>query len=117
MQDEPIRTPLDPERFAELKTYYDADELAVLVGVYLETTPESVAALRAAADDGDLPGLREAAHRLRGGSLALGALRLAEAAGAVERANAEGAPGPVEAVEAAWRELRDALFAELGGGG
>jgi HPt (histidine-containing phosphotransfer) domain-containing protein len=63
-----------------------------LVGSFLQTTPEQVAAVEDARDSRDPDALAAAAHRLRGGCLAVGALPLSHAAGEVEQLVREGRP-------------------------
>ncbi|MCB9705436.1 MAG: response regulator [Myxococcales bacterium] len=58
--------------------------------LYLDGLDKQIAAIRAAADDGDLTALRSAAHRLRGASAQLGISEFARLCGVLESAAAAG---------------------------
>jgi CheY-like chemotaxis protein len=61
-----------------------ADLFAELGQIFLETTPEEIAQLRAAAAAADADTLRAVAHSLKGAALSLAATRLAALAGGLE---------------------------------
>jgi two-component system sensor histidine kinase/response regulator len=80
----------------------DAVLLAELTRLFLEFCPVSVAAIKAAIDDGDALALRKAAHAMRGAAANLSAGALSEAAQTLERL---GAHSRLEPAAAAWRQL------------
>jgi CheY-like chemotaxis protein len=105
---------LDAERLGELVSDFDAETARAIMTTFLDTTPELVEALGAAARAGDGAAAAAAAHKLRGGCLAIGAAMLADAAASVERAGRQDAAQPVLAagavdVEEAWSATRVAL--------
>ena len=57
-----------------------------LIGIYLETSPEHVGALRSAAEAGDLDAISNHTHTLRSSSVTVGAVRLGELCRLAERA-------------------------------
>jgi signal transduction histidine kinase/CheY-like chemotaxis protein len=89
---------------------------ARLLRVSLRSLPETMDAVREAAGGPDLPALREAAHKLKGGTLALGATPLSEAARALEMAAREKrgdeVPALLEGLEARFDEALEALRRE-----
>jgi len=80
---------------------------------FLEHGHDEISEMRQLIEAGDLTGLQAAAHKLRGASLTLGALRLGELLQQVEDASVD-APDAVaamfEAVAASFAELREALL-------
>ena len=80
----------------------DQDLMRDVVRLFLEDCPVRLAAIRAAIIAGDMDGLRNAAHALRGAAGTLSASGLVEAASVLERIGAE---KRTEAVEAAWKTL------------
>ena len=122
---EEIDGALDSARFAELAYDLGPDGAHELVREFLHLTPASVAELRDAAEAGDAEALARAAHRLRGGCLSIGAMHLALACGAAERAvrahagpgeeagAADGLDAHADAVDRAWQATRIALLRTL----
>ncbi len=88
-----------------------------VVETFLERTPPVITALRDAAARADAPGLRRAAHMIKGTSAILGASELAEQCAEIERAGRTGsvadAGSRVTAVEASYRTIAAALKAEI----
>jgi signal transduction histidine kinase/DNA-binding response OmpR family regulator/HPt (histidine-containing phosphotransfer) domain-containing protein len=76
--------------------------LRSVVRVFLDDLPGRLRAIQGALDRGDLDAIRRAAHALKGSSSNLSAIRLAEAALALERAAAE---GRTDAFDNVWRAL------------
>ena len=81
---------LDPERFAALRKDFPGDDLADILRTFAELTAKTVADVAEGAASRDAARTREAAHKLRGGCLAVGALRLARTAGELEEATLGG---------------------------
>lgn len=71
--------------------------LDAMEATFLRATPEDFAELARAAEAGDLPGVRLYAHRVKGNAAGVGALRLSQAAQAMESASVSGiVPGKME---------------------
>ncbi len=90
---------VDDARLAELREDW-GDLLDQLVDLVEQTTPESVADLRAAVAAGDPAALGRAAHRLKGSCQNVGATRLALACRALEETSATATAADVDALEA-----------------
>ncbi|MEA2340442.1 MAG: two-component system, sensor histidine kinase and response regulator [Solirubrobacteraceae bacterium] len=110
---------LDAARFAEMAEDFGPQDLHELVHAFLDTTPGHLAEVRVAAKDRDATRLRTAAHKLRGGCLAVGALPLATSAGELEQLAADGAfDERLDVALATLRrrmdQVREALVAEVG---
>jgi HPt (histidine-containing phosphotransfer) domain-containing protein len=88
----------------------DPDFVDELVDVYLADAPRQAVAVRAAFDAGDPAGLVRPAHTLKGTSLNLGGVRVAEIARSIEE---RGRAGTLDGVDALLADL-DAAAAELG---
>ena len=80
---------IDEEVLEELRSML-GDEVQHLVEVFLEDTPKLLARLEVAASEGDMDGLRDAAHSLKSSSANLGAMLLSAAARRVEQGAREG---------------------------
>jgi len=116
---------LDHVRFGELAYDLGPEDAQDLVHEFLSLTPASIAQLREAAETDDGEALARAAHRLRGGCLSLGALHLALACAAAERAvrshardgeeagAADGLDAHADAIDRAWQATRIALLRTL----
>ena len=105
---------LDHARFAEMAEDFGPEDLRDLVHAFLDTTPAHLSDVVDAAAERDGERLRAAAHKLRGGCLAVGALSLATAAGELEQLAAEGAfDGRLDAAVATLRRRMDAVRAAL----
>ena len=107
---------LDPERFGELRDDFSEADLKALLGSFLDLTPGTVDELVLGAAAWDAGATRAAAHKLRGGCLAIGVLRLARTSGELERLALGDALAGDPAVLVArareeWRELQVALRA------
>jgi CheY-like chemotaxis protein len=80
----------------------DGDLMTDVIRVFVEDLPERLAAIKNAATDRNAGALRAAAHALKGAAGNLSAIRLAEAAGVLERI---GTGAHMDAADAAWRQL------------
>ena len=78
--------PLDPAVLAAL-TGGDAGETRELLIEFLDSTGNDLAAVEAARNGGDLPGIAREAHKLKGASRMVGALELDQCAGRLEDAS------------------------------
>ncbi|MCO5168310.1 MAG: Hpt domain-containing protein [Planctomycetes bacterium] len=65
--------PIDAAVIDELRAILDDDAVAELFLLYLDDAPRTLAALSEAAGRGDAPGVRAAAHRLKGAAAGVGA--------------------------------------------
>ncbi len=119
---EEIDGALDHERFGELARDLGPEGTQVLVREFLHLTPAGIAEIRDAAEAGDAGTLARAAHRVRGGCLALGAMHLAAACSAAEKAGggasgqgevSDGLDAHADAVDRAWQATRLALLRTL----
>jgi HPt (histidine-containing phosphotransfer) domain-containing protein len=93
--------PVDREALLERRGG-DAELLADVTRLFLESCPAGVSAIKAAIDDHDAGGLRTTAHALRGAAANLSAGALCDAAETLEQL---GAQSRLEPAEAAWRQL------------
>ena len=91
--------------------------LGKVIEVYLTTTPRLLTAMRTGMEERDSEAVRQAAHSLKSASANLGATELAELCRVIEgQARAGGCPEPgaeLEALEAAFQQVRQDLEAEL----
>lgn len=79
-----VAAAIDAERFGEMEEDFSPEDVKELVAAFLDTTPDHVADVLRAGERRDGEELRAAAHKLKGGCLAVGALPLARAATRVE---------------------------------
>ncbi len=86
---------------------------AKVAGLFLGDLPRRLSSLQQSVQTGARLATKEEAHRLRGSSVSIGALGLAEALGALELAEASEARGALARVEAEAEAVRLALVAEL----
>lgn len=100
---------------ARLKRFHaeHPELVSELVELFATTTPPILDELRRAASDENRAVLGRSAHQLRGGSLNVGANRLAELAHEIEIAQST-TPAQLEALERVFEETRDALRAAIG---
>ncbi len=107
--------PIDRAVFDQLRALQAEDELRELVNLYLDYTPQLLAAQRDALARGDAPALQRAAHTLKGSSASLGATALAALCQEIEtRARADtltGAADLLTQAEGEFARVRDALAA------
>jgi two-component system sensor histidine kinase/response regulator len=109
---------IDDQRFAEMEEDLSADDVREIVSAFLETTPEYVEVCMRAGQTRDGDALRAAAHRLKGGCMAVGAMGLARSAARLEELVLAGAlDGRTDAalrdLQRAWRATEHALRARL----
>jgi two-component system sensor histidine kinase/response regulator len=101
----PARTrsvpPVDTEALLE-RLGGDAELLADVSRLFLESCPAEVSAIKAAIDGNDAVGLRTSAHKLKGAAANLSAGALFDAAQTLERLGEE---SRLEPAQAAWRRL------------
>lgn len=103
---------IDEGRYAELLTAFGPDGAAELVTAWLDGTPAQIADIVQTRDAAVLDGLARSAHKLRGGSLMVGAAELERVAGVVERAARDGVIAPEAAlIESVWDATASALRA------
>jgi HPt (histidine-containing phosphotransfer) domain-containing protein len=102
---------IDESRIEGFRRDYP-DMARQLVTLFADTTPPLLAELRDAAARGDGPAAAQAAHKLKGSSQNVGALRMAEIAMRLEQGDLD--VGTVDALDAAYARTLDALRA--GGG-
>lgn len=93
----------------------DVDLFNQIIQIYLEDSPELFASARRAVAEGDAPGLRRAAHSLKGLAATMSAANAVAAAFHLEQLGAAGelddAPGPLKQLELRLAELNAALQA------
>jgi len=65
--------PIDSDRLAQIRSIGRDGLLEEMIGLFLGETPDRIAEIRRAAEDGDDQALRMVAHTLKGSALALGA--------------------------------------------
>ena len=91
--------------------------LREVIRSFLDQTPSVLSALRDAAARADVPGIRRAAHMIKGTSSTLGARELSEQCAEIERVGQTGCIADVGshviAVEASYRTIEAALKAEI----
>jgi two-component system sensor histidine kinase/response regulator len=110
--DEP--DPIDEERFNDLAREFPADAVREVVVAFIDSTPSMIERIVLAAEGVDHQEIAGAAHRLRGGCLAVGAGTLNELAGELETLGRGEAPGAAlqaaaARLERAWMSTRRAL--------
>jgi HPt (histidine-containing phosphotransfer) domain-containing protein len=83
--------------------------LEELIQLFLEEAPQLVAAMREALEKGDMPGLRQSAHSMKGAASNFAAYATANAASQLEddakNSNAESAKASLSALEAVTERL------------
>ncbi len=111
-----VPPPLDFEQLRD-STLDDAAFGREITGVFIRQAQEQLAAMTGALAERDAGALRALAHRLKGGALALGALRVCAAAAALEEAAEAGALDTAESrlggVRSAFQEVRRILEAHF----
>lgn len=111
---------IDPEVWAALVALENAGEpgfLAALVREFLDTAGPRLDRLRAANARGDASAVEWEAHSLKGSCGSLGASGMVRLCEQLEHAGTAGsgdaARGTLDALDAEWRRVREALAAEL----
>lgn len=97
---------LNRDQLTELVQELGQGNVRELVRTFLDTTPALIADLRGSVSDTEQ--LRSAAHRLRGGALAIGASALAEVSGQLERGG-DAVDSALAELDSAWSSTADAL--------
>ena len=77
---------LDPDKLAELTSYYGAGFLAELAGLYVEDSQRLAALLEQGLRTGDREDVTRASHDLKSTSAQVGANRVSQAASDLEQA-------------------------------
>jgi HPt (histidine-containing phosphotransfer) domain-containing protein len=103
---------LDPNIISNIKVVsaeVNPDFLNELIEMYIVSAPRLITGIKSHAAEGDSSALEADAHRLRGSSLNLGALRMAEVCGLLEKKgredDREGLEPLVERLETDYGEL------------
>ena len=109
-------TVLDPKAIntmRELSAGVNENFIHEFIGLYLNGSDESVDIIRRSVESGDSGGLRAAAHKLRGSSLNIGALQVADICKTLEkkgkRSETAGLGDLVDRLEEAYASLRGEL--------
>lgn len=104
--------PLSPRVLAEIREVGGDTLVREVLEIFLERTPERLRAADEALDGGDLAAAAKAFHSLRSAAGTVGALRLAEHAGRLERLALGGGGDELgEALASLRREADEALAA------
>lgn len=108
---------LDPNRLTELRELADGDRafLDDLFATYIDQANEAIAALRSAFESSGRGAFSSAAHRLKGASLNVGAIRVAKTCQMIEVAMARELARPTsEQLSAIETDLNDTVAAFAG---
>lgn len=114
--------PIDPSVWAGLEALEAAGEpgfLPSLIREFLGSAPERIQALREACGSGDAAAVERGAHTFKGSCGMLGAAAMArrcEELEALGRGGSADGLAVVEALDAEWRAVREALESELSKG-
>jgi HPt (histidine-containing phosphotransfer) domain-containing protein len=107
------QSPIDLATLHTLEATTDRAFVQELIEAFLEDGREQIAAMRASLGSGDAVTFQRAAHSLKSSSANLGALELSAQARALEllakEDNLQAAPGPLEAVAAAFPAVEQSL--------
>lgn len=95
------RPTIDPRSFEALQANAGADFVLILIEAFAEEAPRLLAALRAAARQGDAAGYEDAAHTLKSNGLTFGATLLAEMAERLEWQGPDAEDGAIDALATA----------------
>ena len=110
----PGADPIDDERFDDLAREFPPDAVREVVTAFIDSTPPIIERVVLAAEGGDHVEISGAAHRLKGGCLAVGAGALNDLASELETLGREEAPADelqrvAAQLERAWLATRRAL--------
>ncbi|WP_051222750.1 response regulator [Conexibacter woesei] len=110
---------IDDERFDDLAREFSPDVVREVVTAFIDSTPPIIERIVLAAEGDDHPEISSAAHRLKGGCLAVGAGQLNDLADELETLGREQAPGSdlrdaADRLERAWIATRRALRDRVG---
>jgi HPt (histidine-containing phosphotransfer) domain-containing protein len=111
--------PIDGERFGDLARDFSPDVVREVVGAFIDSTPPIIERIVLAAEGDDHVEISQAAHRLRGGCLAVGAGELNDLAAELEQLGRDAAPGAAlrdaaQRLERSWTRTRRALRDRVG---
>lgn len=87
-----MTTPIDPEVFSQLLELEDPDDpgfVDEMIDMFLAETPGIIVRITDSLAEGDAPAVLAASHKLKGTAGLIGALAVAEFAGAIETAARE----------------------------
>ena len=102
---------IDLRTFTELQDNTGADFVIELVDTFIAESPAMLAELRAAWGAGSAERFRRAAHSMKTNALSFGALRLGQAARALELGGLPADAAPIDALQSCWHEAAAALQA------
>jgi CheY-like chemotaxis protein len=110
--------PLDEERFGDLHREFPPEVVREVVHAFIDSTPEIIERVVLAAEGEDHLEVSQAAHRLKGGCLAVGAGLLNDLAAELEVLGREQSDGErlretAARLETAWKATRSALRARV----
>jgi HPt (histidine-containing phosphotransfer) domain-containing protein len=110
----PAVDPIDEERFGDLVREFPPEAVREVVIAFIDSTPPIIERVVLAAEGGDHVEISGAAHRLKGGCLAVGAGALNDLASELETLGREEAPADdlrrvAARLEDAWMATRRAL--------
>ena len=97
--------------FTALQSNTGADFVVELVDTFVDESPGMLAELRAAWVAGSADRFRRAAHSMKTNAMSFGALRLGEAARALELRGLPADAAPIDDLQACWHEAAAALQA------
>jgi signal transduction histidine kinase/DNA-binding response OmpR family regulator len=111
--------PIDRERFDDLARDFTPEIVREIVSAFIDSTPPIIERIVQAADGADHTDIAQAAHRLKGGCLAIGAGQLNDLADELERLGRERAPrealqATAARLERSWLVTRRALRTRVG---
>jgi signal transduction histidine kinase/CheY-like chemotaxis protein/HPt (histidine-containing phosphotransfer) domain-containing protein len=111
--------PIDDERFDDLARDFAPGVVREVVHAFIDSTPSIIERVVLAAEGADHAEISQAAHRLKGGCLAVGAGQLNDIADELEALGREKAPGEqlrgaAARLERSWIATRRALRARVG---
>ncbi|WCB92949.1 hypothetical protein DSM104299_01649 [Baekduia alba] len=111
--------PIDEARFNDLAGEFSPEVVREVVGAFIDSTPSIIERIVLAAEGVDHAEISSAAHRLKGGCLAVGAGQLNDLAGELEGLGRDAAPGAdlrdaAARLERAWMSTRRALRQRVG---
>lgn len=111
---------LDEEALAELQDVME-DEFGTLIHTYLSDSRDRIESLKSAINGADAEALANTAHSFKGSCINIGAPRLGALCREVEKAGLENRLGDVppalDAVEAEFKRVTDALHTLMAGSG
>jgi len=116
---EPAVDPIDEERFGDLARDFSPNVVREVVHAFIDSTPSIIERVVLAAEGADHTEISQAAHRLKGGCLAVGAGQLNDIANELETLGRDAGSGEelrdaAARLERSWIATRRALRARVG---